>query len=60
MSFSYLSKGSETTRVITRDPQKSQTKGRKKDGDKTTQNIRFKTGLEESLNKSLVKRKVWS
>jgi len=46
--------GSEITRVITGDPQKSQTKGRKKDGDKTTQNSRFKSELEESLDKLLV------
>ena len=39
------------------DPQISQTKGRKKDGEKTTQNCRFKSGLEASFNKILVKRK---
>ncbi|KAH1203431.1 Protein FAR1-RELATED SEQUENCE 5 [Glycine max] len=42
---------SEVPHLILRDPHISQTKGRKKDGKK------LKSGLEVSLNKSLVKRK---
>jgi hypothetical protein len=47
---------SEPPQVTIRNPHISHTKGRKKDGERTTQNCRFKSGLEQSLTKSLVKR----
>jgi hypothetical protein len=40
-----------------RNPRISQTKGRKKDGEKITQNCRLKGGLELSLTKSLVNKR---
>jgi hypothetical protein len=46
----------EPPQVTIRNPHTSHTKGRKKDGERTTQNCRFKSGLEQSLTKSLVKR----
>ncbi|XP_057435267.1 protein FAR1-RELATED SEQUENCE 5-like [Lotus japonicus] len=48
---------SEPPQLTIGNPHVSQTKGRKKDGGKMTQNGRFKSGLEVSLNKSVVKRK---
>ena len=39
------------------DPHISQTKGRKKDGEKVSHNNRLKSGLEVSLNKSWLKGK---
>ncbi|KAJ1375958.1 Zinc finger, CCHC-type [Sesbania bispinosa] len=49
--------GNEAPQLPIGDPQISKTKGRKKDGEKVAQNCRFKSGLEVSLSKSLVKRK---
>jgi len=48
---------SEQPELTIRNPRQAQTKGRKKDGEKITQNCRLKSGLEVSLSKSLVKRK---
>ncbi|KAK7290512.1 hypothetical protein RIF29_04986 [Crotalaria pallida] len=47
----------EAPQLTIGDPHISQTKGRRKEGGKVTQNCRFKSGLEVSLNKSSVKRK---
>lgn len=48
---------SEVPHLILGDPHISQTKEIKKDGEKVSHNNRLKSGLEVSLNKSLVKRK---
>ena len=48
---------SEVPHLILRDPHISQTKGRKKDGEKVSHNNRLKSGLEVSLNKSWLKGK---
>ncbi|KAF1862536.1 hypothetical protein Lal_00024438 [Lupinus albus] len=47
----------EAPHLIIGDPHISRTKGRRKDGEKITQNCRFKSGLEVSLIKSSIKRK---
>ncbi|KAK7282384.1 hypothetical protein RIF29_11092 [Crotalaria pallida] len=47
----------EAPQLTIGDPHISQTKGRKKEGEKVSQNCRFKSGLEVSFNKSSVKRK---
>ncbi|KEH15608.1 FAR1-related sequence protein, putative, partial [Medicago truncatula] len=48
---------SESSEPIIRDPLPSQTKGRKKDSIKETQNGRIKSSLELSVNRTTVKRK---
>ena len=52
-----LEQMNEAPQLTIGDPLISQTKGRRKDGEKVNQNCRFKSGLEVSLNKTLVKRK---
>ncbi|KAF1877149.1 hypothetical protein Lal_00015810 [Lupinus albus] len=47
----------EAPKLIIGDPHISCIKGRRKDGEKMTQNCRFKSGLEVSLLKSSIKRK---
>ncbi|PNX75333.1 protein FAR1-related sequence 5-like, partial [Trifolium pratense] len=48
---------SESSEPIIRDPLPSQTKGRKKDSIKETQNGRIKSSLELSVNRTTVKRR---
>ena len=55
----YISKQvNEAPQLTIGNPHISQTKGRKKDREKLAQNCRFKSGLEVSHDKSLVKRKL--
>ena len=46
-----------SSNCIIKDPHISQTKGRKKESEKESQVGRFKSGLELSISKSLVKRR---
>ncbi|XP_058732753.1 protein FAR1-RELATED SEQUENCE 5-like [Vicia villosa] len=52
-----IEEGSKAAQMTIGDSHISQTKGRKKDGDRISQNSRLKSGLEISLNRFLVKRK---